>query len=201
MPRIVSQTDLAKMKGVSRGAVTQLMDGRLKPAAIGRRLDLDHPAVQQWLQDRGATPIDMTPEERDLFAKWAPATPQTAQDIARVKHKSIVEVVTEHGTQFQFFEWLKALKLIEDVTTAKLKNEQTTRGLISRELVEGHVMGIIDAAFRKLLTDAAKSIAARLHSLAKAGAESEELEEAAREIISSQLKAIKAKSVKTLKNA
>jgi hypothetical protein len=201
MPRVVSQSAFAKMAGVSRGAVTQALDGRLKPAAVGRRVDADHPAAIEYLQNQQTTPIEMTPEERDMFEKWAPGTPQTASDIARVKNKSIVEVVKQHGTQFQYFEWLKALKLIEDVTTSKLKNEQTTRGLISRELVEGHVMGLIDASWRKLLTDSAKNIAHRTHSLVKSGAEPEELEAAVREILSSQLKALKTKAIKTLKNA
>jgi len=48
-PRLVARSALAQLAGVSRPAVTKACRGRLKPACVGNRVDLDHPATVAYL--------------------------------------------------------------------------------------------------------------------------------------------------------
>lgn len=48
--RPISRAELARRKGVSRGAVTRAARGPLAPACLsGSRIDCAHPAVRAWL--------------------------------------------------------------------------------------------------------------------------------------------------------
>jgi len=48
--RLVPRSTLAQLAGVSRPAVTRACrSGRLKPACVGNRVDLDHPATVAYL--------------------------------------------------------------------------------------------------------------------------------------------------------
>jgi hypothetical protein len=110
-------------------------------------------------------------------------------------------VDSRFGTDEQFRRWLDALESIEKIIGQRLKNEETQGRLISRELVRTHVFGFIERVFRQLLGDAPKTIAARLEAVAKAGQPVEVMERTVHEIVSSQLKPLKATASRVLKNA
>lgn len=46
---LITRAELARRKGCSRSAVTQLCRGALADALVGRRIDANHPSVRQWL--------------------------------------------------------------------------------------------------------------------------------------------------------
>jgi hypothetical protein len=60
---------------------------------------------------------------------------------------------------------------------------------------------MIDALFRRLLTDVAKTAAARLFALAKSGPPLERAETDARELVTKQLKPVKSRVVRVLRKA
>lgn len=120
-------------------------------------------------------------------------------DVSAVADMTIRQVVEKFGTVTAFKDWLQALRTIEDVREKNLRNAETDGNLISVHLVKTHVMGAIEQAFRRLLTDAAKTIARRLYSAAKSGVPIEDAEQLVRDIISSQLKPIKDASARTLR--
>jgi hypothetical protein len=111
------------------------------------------------------------------------------------------EVAERFGTHRQYIHWLDAYAKREQARKSRLANEQTERSLIEREFVETHVFAIIDALFRRLLTDAARTISSRLSTMVKAGAPIEKCEREAREQISKQLRAIRTKVTKALQKA
>lgn len=45
----ISQAELARLKGVTRGAVSRAMRGPLAAARMADRVDRGHPAVRRWL--------------------------------------------------------------------------------------------------------------------------------------------------------
>lgn len=47
--RLISRSALARLADVSRAAVTQAARGRLAPARVGERIDLEHPAAIAFL--------------------------------------------------------------------------------------------------------------------------------------------------------
>ena len=112
---------------------------------------------------------------------------------------SIRELVARWGTFRTFADLLDALKTMEDIRKTHLHNEETEGSLISRELVQKHVFGAIEETNRRLLTDSPRTIAGRLLGMANGGATLEEAERTVRELISSQLKLVKAQASKVLR--
>ena len=228
--RPVSQAELARLARVSEMAISKAVRAQLKPAVSGRRVDLDHPATVKYLAGKAgrpprtskATPQPNTRPGAPSSANrakgpgkdGAPPPDPNAEDTKSVRVVSYVlenvdalgeltirEVVKRFGTAQGFRDWLQALKQIEDTREKRLRNEETAGRLISRELVETHVFGAIDATNRRLLSDLPKTIARRLSSLAKGGSSTEDAEHIVRELISSQLKPVKTQAAKALRNA
>ncbi len=111
------------------------------------------------------------------------------------------EIIEKFGTDPRFVDWLKAAKEIESIHEKRLKNAATEGKLVARELVEVGVFDPLDAMFRQLLTDGAKTIAARLAAMHSAGRDSKELEKFVADQMTSFIKPMKAKMARALRNA
>ena len=109
------------------------------------------------------------------------------------------EISERYGTSRAYVDWLDAYQKQQRGRELYLKNEQTEGSLISRELVRAHVFGMIDALFRRLVTDVPKATAAELFVLAKSGSSLEHGKRKAKELIEKQLKPAKARIVRVLK--
>lgn len=235
MARPTTRSDFARRAGVSPAAITKACKGILKPACIGTRLDLDHPASIAYLKSKGkdadppgkpskpqkrraeqtasrpttTSEAGSEPPRRPRPTRKSPASPPaeleravvTSAEIESYAYLSLEELTQRFGTAIVFRDWLDARKKISEIREKDLKNDETEGRLIERELVRTHVFGAIEASNRRLLGDAPKTIARRLYALAKSGAAVEEAEKVAREIIASQLKAVKATAVRVLRNA
>jgi hypothetical protein len=103
------------------------------------------------------------------------------------------------GQYDQAEEWLKSVKLKEDIRAARLKNEATEGSTISRELVETRVLGVVDEAFRRLLTDGAKTLASQVFAMAKSGQTVQEAEREISATIGKVLELAKTKPQRALK--
>lgn len=144
---------------------------------------------------------------------WSPADrPEEEQDDSAPKlddaglaeeilDLTVREVAERYGTHRSYVLWLEAYQKQQATEKIRLSNEETKGNLISRELVRDHIFAAIDALFRRLLTDAARTIAARLEPMAKSGSSPEALERETREQLSKQLKAIKSRASRVLKSA
>ncbi len=233
--RLVSRAEIARLADVSRTAVTKACKGQLAPACVDKRVDLDHPAVADYLAAHGKAVPDAAPtSELEAKPKRAPnptaprpkrakssssaprRRPRKAEklkaddeelegtaddDIEAYANLTLDQIVRRFGTRTGFKDWLDARKKIADIRAADLKNDETVGRLIERELVKTHIFGAIEAGNRRLLGDTPKTIARRLYALAKSGAPVEEAEAVVREIISSQLKPVKADAARVLRNA
>lgn len=122
-------------------------------------------------------------------------------DIDDVSEWTVREVVEQFGTTQSFRDWLVALKTIEAIREKHLRNEETEGRLISRELVSTSVMAAIDATNRRLLTDFPKTVSRRLYQMAASGIPLEEAEKTVRDLASQQLKEVKTKAAKVLRDA
>lgn len=224
MARPVTRSELARIAGVSPAAITKACRKALKEARIGKRVDLDHPAVAAYLQKKGVTPTparDQAPKKARKSTKARPRSgpaktransarsssrgaPRdgdiSSDEIEGFAHLPLDELVEMFGTATAFKDWLDARKKIADIREKDLKNEETQGRLIDREFVKTHVFGAIEAGNRRLLSDSPKTIARRLYALAKAGSSIEEAEKIVREIISSQLKPVATTAARVLRN-
>jgi hypothetical protein len=110
-------------------------------------------------------------------------------------------LVSRFGTARSFRDYLAALKELETIREKVLGNDETEGRLISRELVKTHILGAIDAANRRLLSDAPKTIARLVYASAKSGGSVEQAEQIAREQISSHLKPVATTAARLVRNA
>ena len=197
------------MAGVSPAAITKACKRALKPALIGKRIDLDHPTVVKYLAGKGVdatSPPETTPAERPRRTRKRPRPGQRAarrelQSIDGLEHLTLEELINRFGTETGLKDWLDSRKKIADIREKDLKNAEAAGRLISREFVKTHVFGHLDAAHRRLLRDTPKSLAKRIYALARAGEPIEAAEAEVREAISDQLRPMKAEATRALRNA
>ena len=123
------------------------------------------------------------------------------EDIQAFADFTLRELIERFGTDTAFIDWLKATKEIENINEKRLKNAQTKGELISRRLVENHVIDTFNSAHLRLMKDGSKSIAAGVVSKSAGGAELPEIEAYVSDIVGSFLKPVKNKIARALKNA
>jgi len=213
MPKMVARAELARLAGVSAAAITKACKGQLRDACEGKRVDLEHEAVRRYLEGKGVRG-DTTPDEPGPASEQASAVSGARaqrfvtslehleqSDIDGMEDLTLRELTDKFGTVTAFKDWLDARKKISDIREKDLKNAEVEGTLISRELVEHHVFGAIENANRQLLSDSPKTITRRLFAMARSGAPPEEAERVVRDIVSSQLRPVKATAARVLRNA
>ena len=183
--RLIGRSKLARIAGVSPAAVTKACKTQLADACHGKRLDLDHPSVRQYLEKHGVPLTVLRPEG--------------APDVGQLVSWTLGDIVDRFGTLQGFVDYVDVRKKIGETRKIELANDEKHRTLISRELVRTHVFGFIDATNRRLLNDTPRAIAMRLYAMAKAGAPKEDVEGLVRDQISSQLRALRDHASKILR--
>jgi len=235
MAQLLSKTELARLAGVTKAAITKAAVKQFPAALVGPRVDVDHADVQRYLagRARGATnaaqsasepasePTAERPSTKAIPEQHGagfepttaskPAPPSLPpdpdathrdtkpEDIERYAHMTLEQLTRKFGTATAFTDWLTARKRISDIREKDLKNDERAGRLIPRELVRTHVFSHIEAANRRLLQDAATTIARRIYAAAKGGKPVEEAEAIVREIMSSQLRPVKASAARALR--
>jgi hypothetical protein len=205
MPRLVSRADLSRLAGVSRMAITKACAKALAGACHGDRIDLDDEAVRKYLEKHGkadaapTTPAEAKGKRPRKATPSRPPKPDENGYSSELADFTLHEIVQLYGTIRSYKDLLEANEKRERALKNHLDNEQRRGELIERELVQKHIVGLVDATNRRLLGDAAKTIASRLYAMARGGSAIEDGERAVREIIASQIAPTKRKVVKTLR--
>lgn len=277
MKRLVSKIDFAEMVNVSPAAITKACNNKLKPAFDGKRIDINHSCVIEYmkrkesqqsrksssneqseklkkvkLEDtikdnftviRGKEKVDKKikeildkskKKENDFddseddfqdeeieeyqFVKvnnkrkkiasdnlkqnnsslYTDAGREIPEHIRKYLKYTIEDVVNEFGTEIALNDFLLSIKRIEDIETARIKNDKSKGLLVERELIEKGILNPMDSAFTKLLTDGSKTITKRLLAKKESGLTLQELEEFTSNQISSFLKVLKQSIKRTL---
>jgi hypothetical protein len=121
------------------------------------------------------------------------------EDLRELLDMTLRQIVELHGTEPRVKDLLDIRKKIEDIRSKELDNDETEGELISRELVRTHVLGAFDAAFRRLLENAAKTCARELYSAAKNDTAIELAETKVRAILSRELQVAQIAAAKALR--
>lgn len=277
MKRLVSKIDFAEMVNVSPAAITKACNNKLKPAFDGKRIDINHSCVIEYMKRKesqqlrkssnseeseklkkvnlnetikddfaiisGKQKVDKKIKEilskskinnndfddtddnfqdDDLeeyeFVKVPNKKRKTANDNLRENNTSLCtdsgreipehirkylkytveDVINEFGTEVALNDFLLSIKRIEDIETARIKNDKSKGLLVERELIEKGILNPMDSAFTKLLTDGSKTITKRLLAKKESGLTLQELEEFTSNQISSFLKVLKQSIKRTL---
>ena len=230
MPRPYTRVEFARLAKVSRAAITKACRAGLAPACIGDRIDAEHPAAVAYLErnrsrltggsDAGPTKAAKPGARRSVVptaarkpvksrkrrptakrpAKAAEPVPAASDDQLEAIADVLRKLVEPWGTVRGFSDYLAALKDMEDIRKRRLQNEQTEGRLISRELVKAHILGVIDAFNRRLLTDAPKTITRRCYANAGSKVAVEDSEKMVTETIASLLEPVKTTAAKLLRD-
>lgn len=123
------------------------------------------------------------------------------EDIRKFADYTLRDLIAQFGTDVAFLDWLKATKAIEDIHEKRLKNAEKAGELISRAVVSDGLISTIDGAFTRMLTDGAKTIAVRTHSLVTTGADVGDIEDLVSKQLTTFIRPTKSKLTRVLKNA
>jgi len=210
-PHLVSRSEFSRLAGVKPASITNACkgNGKLVAARVADRIDVTHPNAVAYLEKKGKKPPRLDLEEDEPLASVRATDldnldPKRFAEVDRIEpfaSMTIRELVDKFGARRAFKDWLEALKKIEDIRKTRLENDETEGELISRELVETHVFGALEALSRKLLQDMPKTAARRLEAAVKAGEKTEELERILRDLLTKQLRPTKAEATRKLRNA
>lgn len=118
---------------------------------------------------------------------------KTSRAPAEWAELTLREIVDRFGGQLQALNCLKALNAIEQVRERRLKNETHEGSLISRDLVETHLLGLVEEAHQRLLTDLPKTLARTIRAHAQSNTPLEQSEREIRNVLGKTLDATKSK--------
>lgn len=121
----------------------------------------------------------------------------TDEELASYK-KRIGPLVQRFGGEQPFKLFLEAMLRIESILKIRLENDVKAGRVVEREWIEKHIFGAMDGAWRNVVTDAAKTSAARAVTMTKSGSTLEEIETMTREVNSSHLSPVRDKIIKLL---
>lgn len=151
-------------------------------------------------------------EELGLEA-WPPPPPAAAPrpsppvpnvwdrvDVEQYADWTLRQIADQFGTVIAFKDWLDARKKQVQIREKELRNSEIEGTLISREAVRTHLFSHIDETNRRLLQDVPKTIARRVYALARSDTPVEDAERLVREILSSELRPVKERVARTLRD-
>ena len=201
----VTKAQLARLKGVSRPAITKLTreGGRLHAAVLPTgRVDRDHPAVQQWLAADARKPAPKKPPA-SAADPTAPSPPEPypptgAPPMAELRKMTLDAIVRRYGHVVGFGDYVSVLKKIEETRKLEIANAERRQEVVAREFVQIHVFGVLRGLTRRLLRDAPKTIAKEIYAMALAERPIEDAEKAIRDGLGLQIMTAKTRAARAL---
>ena len=207
---LVTKAEFANMAQVSQAMISQLTRyGELQEIVVGKKVNAAHPKALAYLErsskfqktDAEGNTIKGTRAQKEAERiRYETESGELPLNIQEFGSWTLQQIANEFGTDSRFSEYLKAVKLQEEIVEKQLRNRERTGENIPRDLVKTHMFGFIDAAFSRLLSDTPRSLAGRIREMVDSGETIERLEEEIRKYISDQIKMLKRQTTKVLKN-
>lgn len=202
MGDLITKSELARRAGRDPAAVSMAIKrGTLSKAVVGSKMDSGHPDAIRFIQKgkeegreggEGAGLLQPTEEEIKQTLAGLP------EEIRDLQHLSLRDLVGMFGTSQSMVNFLNAVKILENIHAKRLENAEKESRLVSRDTVEKYVIGPIDNAHKRLLTDGARTISKQVHTMALAGRSAEDCEKYVNSRLTSFIKNAKNKSSKAL---
>ena len=216
---LVSQAEYAAMAGISRPTVSKLCKNSFKPALSGSRINLEHPVVIAHL-DQAKARMEAGEEKLPANNGYTSGNRQTKkekalsdlstpngqpheipEDLTPFIDFTLGEIIQKFGADSAFLDWLRSVKIIEEIEEKRLKNAEKRGELIARDLVKKGIIDVVNETHLRMLSDGSKSIANDVVSMALAGADPQQVEIAVSERLTKFIKPGKARMARALKNA
>lgn len=179
--KLVGKSQLAKIAKVSPAAITKAVKSGRLVVVKNNKIDQDAPATIEFISaalQRQRQGYQEPPESRAAGAGRKPK-PYDPSDPSK--------------------DSLEKKKLAADIQGRELRNAQLEGRLVARELMIRGVWNPLETFLVRILSDGAKTMAATVHPLVKAGGSREEIEVAIRNELSSFIVPLKESIQKALK--
>jgi hypothetical protein len=199
--KLTTPARLARAAGITSQAIDRALKRPLSAARVGRRVDLDHPAVLAWLRERGLAVEDVElvggrSASREIAAALGAGA---TVDLEQLLDRTLREVLDAHGTESAFTDWLRARKTLAEARRHELALEEDEGRLIERELVRVHVFGLLEQLHNRLLSDVCQTLTLAIVHSTRANEDLEVTREKARKILSKTLEETRDRVTKTLR--
>jgi hypothetical protein len=146
----------------------------------GRRIDALHEDAIKYAHDRDqkkAVAKRMKPKKQPVNTVNTGTDDEYAiddwetgrRDLGEVQDMSLRWIVMRYGTQNRFLLWVRALHELEKVRERRIKNDEREKLLVSRKLILKGIIDPIQTFIVRILTDGAKTMGMRAHSMAIGG--------------------------------
>jgi hypothetical protein len=120
------------------------------------------------------------------------------RDLIEFGEMKINWLVARFGTAPECLTWVKAMHEMEKVRERRIKNDQKTRQLVSRELIKMGLIDPIEETWTRMLTDGSKTEAIQAYAMAKSGRTVDDIEKFIRENKSRFIRVAKERIVKII---
>lgn len=209
----MSKAEFGRRVGRARSTITEACEDALAAACLhGGRLDVSHSAVAAWCTARGIDPrvLHDIVVSKPAASRAAPS-PEPKRSKPDSNARSIPldglldltlrQITDRFGSQQGFADFLDQRKKLADTLARELQVDRDRGLLVPRAFVEMHVFGLIDGAWRRLLQDMPRPLAAEIYSLSKSGAPIEDAIRVTQRSVSSQLQHVKDRAAKSVRAA
>jgi phage terminase Nu1 subunit (DNA packaging protein) len=196
----VTKKEFADLAGVSKAAISQMVKAGRIPVTSDGRIDVDLPECRDYLGKKGVTlpspspphpSVDEKPSGRAAMFARRSRKKLSEKPTENKTGKTVSEVMTRRDMEFK--------KLAAQTQNLELKNAHAEGRLVSRDAMVRGVFNPLETFLVRLLTDGAKTLAAKVYPVGKSGGTIEEAEIEARLQLTTLVKPLRAKMRKSLK--
>lgn len=167
---LISKAELAKRAGVAPPAVSYQLKHGLKDAVVDGKVESDHPLVVAWLKAKAAEPkkppSEPKPRKVDISKKLPHVGGVPTQELADL---TLREIVMGYGSIDGFKRFVESLGKIADFNQREMRTQRERGDLIERDKVRRVAFALIDATFKRILSDVPESLSRQIIARIESG--------------------------------
>ena len=170
--KLIKQKEFAAMAGVVPQTITKLKS-RLGEAVVGRKINLNHPLAQEYLEERRAKNQDILISHRekgdegrgrDVSIKAKDDLPVLPDEIASL---TLLEIVSLYGGMPGFERFVSAHTKLADYKNKQLKWELGRNELINKKQEAKLIFEALEQLFKRFINELPVTQAQKIISVAQ----------------------------------
>ena len=170
--KLVKQKDFAALAGVIPQTITKIKK-RLGEAVVGRKININHPLAQAYLQERDVKSSDVLNSPGDKSGVQGErglknlAKPQNVPEVPdEIANLTLLEIVKLYGGMPGFQQFLTAHTKLADYKNKQLKWELSRQELISKKQEAKVVFEALEQLFKRFVNELPISQAQKVIAIA-----------------------------------
>lgn len=173
-PERIPKKALAKIAGVTPAAITRRFP-ETHPAVQLRKVDLDHPEVRAWLQERKERLNKPKPVPKKSHGVKSDKNQALEMPLEVPKQEfpeelyalTLQEIIDNYGHISAFKTHVAALKELESYRAKRQQNQANRGKLIDKELEGNMIFEVLESLFKRLAEDVPQNVTKRVIAIVK----------------------------------